>query len=171
MPSRVSKKLGLVIQRGLSLFETALYQAVALLLMAAATFVLIGTVDAVIRALTTRTPLLEIGVLVLDRVLLTLIVAEFFYTLRLVIKKQELTGEPFLFIGLIAVVRRILIVSAKFEQPQTPIELRNFLLELGMLGVLALGLAAAIFLIRRSSGSAAEESDTIDSADSEDSEE
>jgi uncharacterized membrane protein (DUF373 family) len=138
-------------QRALSWFEAVLYGIVALLLVAAAILVLSGTVEAIIEALTTDMPALEGGILVLDRILLTLIVAEFAYTLRVVIEKHEISAEPFLFIGLIAVVRRILIVTAEFEQPQTDAQLNNLLLELGMLGVLVLGLAAAIFLIRRSS--------------------
>ena len=32
--------------------------------------------------------------------------------------KHEIFAEPFLFIGLIAVVRRVLVVTAEFEQPQ-----------------------------------------------------
>ncbi len=152
MPSQPREKLGPFVQRALSWFEAVLYGVVALLLMAAAALVLIGTVEAIIEALTTDMPALEGGILVLDRILLTLIVAEFAYTLRVVIEKHEISAEPFLFIGLIAVVRRVLIVTAEFEQPQTDTQLNNLLLELGMLGVLVLGLAAAIFLIRRSSG-------------------
>jgi uncharacterized membrane protein (DUF373 family) len=147
--SRPRDKLGPFLQHALSWFEAVLYGIVALLLMAAATLVLIGTVEAITKALTTGMTALEGGVLVLDRILLILIVAEFAYTLRVVIEKHELSAEPFLFIGLIAVVRRILIVSAKFEQPRAGIQLNNLLLELGMLGVLVLGLAAAIFLTSR----------------------
>jgi uncharacterized membrane protein (DUF373 family) len=161
VPSRPRDKLGLFMRHALSWFEAVLYGIVALLLVAAAALVLIGTVEAIIEALTTEMPALEGGVLVLDRILLTLIVAEFAYTLRVVIEKHEISAEPFLFIGLIAVVRRILIVTAEFEQPQTDAQLNNLLLELGMLGVLVLGLAAAIFLIRRSSGRRATRPDTV----------
>jgi uncharacterized membrane protein (DUF373 family) len=150
VPNQPREKLGSFVQRALSWFETVLYTIVALLLVAAAALVLIGTVEAIIQALTTDTPALRGGVLVLDRILLTLIVAEFAYTLRVVFEKHEVSAEPFLFIGLIAVVRRVLIVTAEFEQPKTDAELNHLLLELGMLGALVLGLAAAIFLIRRS---------------------
>lgn len=153
MQSQPRDKLGPFVQRALSWFEAVLYGIVALLLVAAAVLVLIGTVEAIILALTTHMAALEGGVLVLDRILLTLIVAEFAYTLRVVIEKHEISAEPFLFIGLIAVVRRVLIVTAEFEQPQTDAQLNNVLLELGMLGGLVLGLAAAIFLVRRSSDS------------------
>ena len=152
MPSQPREKLGPFMQRTLSWFEAVLYGVVALLLVVAAALVLVGTIEAIIEALTTDMGALEGGIVVLDRILLTLIVAEFAYTLRVVIEKHEISAEPFLFIGLIAAVRRILIVTAEFEQPQTDEQLNYLLLELGMLGVLVLGLATAIFLIRRSSG-------------------
>jgi hypothetical protein len=58
--------------------------------------------------------------------------------------------EPFLFVGLIAVVMRILIITAELER-QTPAgrALTNLLLELGLLGFLTLALAAAIYMVRR----------------------
>jgi uncharacterized membrane protein (DUF373 family) len=58
--------------------------------------------------------------------------------------------EPFLLIGLIAVVRRILVVAADVEGKSSGEELRNFLIELGALGVLTFSLALAIYLLRRS---------------------
>ncbi len=102
-----------------------------------------------------RKSALETGVLVLDRILLTLIVAELAYTLRLVVVRHEITAEPFLFIGLIAAVRRILLVTAEFEKPRPEGELINLLYELGMLGILVLALAVAIFLIRHSAAKTA----------------
>ncbi|HEX7525063.1 MAG TPA: phosphate-starvation-inducible PsiE family protein, partial [Gaiellaceae bacterium] len=89
------------------------------------------------------------AVTVLDRVLLTLIIAELVYTLRFVLRTHEIAVEPFLFIGLIAVVRRILIVTAQFERPPSGGRaLTNLLLELGLLGFLALALAVAVYLVR-----------------------
>jgi uncharacterized membrane protein (DUF373 family) len=93
----------------------------------------------------------NIGVLMLDRILLLLIVAELLHTLRFVVMRGSIVVEPFLFVGLIAVVRRILIVTAELER-QTPSgrALTNLLLELGLLSVLTLAIAVAIFLVRRS---------------------
>ena len=64
-------------------------------------------------------------------------------------RTHEIAVEPFLYIGLIAVVRRILIVTAQFERsPQTGRALTNTLLEFGLLGLTVPALAAAVFLIR-----------------------
>src|SRR5579862_6106372 len=93
---------------------------------------------------------LSSAVTILDRILLTLIIAELVYTPRFVLRTHEIAAEPFLFIGLIAVVRRILIVTAQFERaPVAGRALTNLLLELGLLGFLALALAIALALIHR----------------------
>jgi uncharacterized membrane protein (DUF373 family) len=135
---------------GLVGFETLLYAAVALLLVAAAVFVLVGTVHELAHAIDTSAGAVDTGVTLLDRVLLLLIIAELAYTLRFVLRTHEIAVEPFLFIGLIAVVRRILIVTAQFERiPSSGRLLTNFLLELGLLGFLVLALAAALALVRR----------------------
>lgn len=134
----------------LTVFEGVLYVAVALLLGAAAVLVLVGTVDGLVGSLRDHTGLVQTSVLVLDRVLLTLIVAELVYSLRFVLRTHEIAVEPFLYIGLIAVVRRILIVTAELERAALGGRaLTNLLLELGLLAVLVPALALAIFLVRR----------------------
>lgn len=135
---------------GLVGFEAFLYVAVAILLAAAAVLILVGTVHELAHAVSTSAGAVDTGVTVLDRILLLLIIAELAYTLRFVLRTHTIAVEPFLFIGLIAVVRRILIVTAQFERlPASGRILTNFLLELGLLGFLALALAIAVRLISR----------------------
>lgn len=130
-------------------FEVLLYAAVSLLLAAAAVLVLVGTVHELVHGISSGQGSVNIAVTVLDRVLLTLIIAELVYTLRFVLRTHEIAVEPFLFIGLIAVVRRVLIVTAQFERPPTGGRaLTNLLLELGLLGFLAFALSLAVFLVR-----------------------
>lgn len=139
-----------VLLEGLVGFENLLYGAVALLLAAAAVFVLVGTIHELAHAIDTSAGAVDTGVTVLDRILLLLIIAELAYTLRFVLRTHEIVVEPFLFIGLIAVVRRILIVTAQLERIRASGRLlTNFLLELGLLGFLALALAVALALVRR----------------------
>ncbi len=136
--------------RGLVGFEVLLYAAVALLLAAAAVLVLVGTVHELAHGISSGQSAVDLAVTVLDRILLTLIIAELVYTLRFVLRTHQIAVEPFLFIGLIAVVRRILIVTAEFERaPLAGRALTNLLLELGLLGFLALALSLAVFLVRR----------------------
>jgi uncharacterized membrane protein (DUF373 family) len=140
-----------LIGRGVESFEAVLYTAVALLLGVAAILVVVGTVVGLVNDVGDRVGAVEIAVIVLDRILLALIVGELLYTLRFVLRTHELAVEPFLYIGLIAVVRRILIVTAQLEQGHVEGRaLTNLLLELGVLGLLAPALASAVFLVRRS---------------------
>jgi uncharacterized membrane protein (DUF373 family) len=134
---------------GLVRFEEALYAAVGILLAVAAVLVLVGTVHELAHAISTNAGAVSTAVTVLDRILLTLIIAELVYTLRFVLRTHEIVVEPFLFIGLIAVVRRILIITAQFEHPAASGRaLTNLLLELGLLGFLVLALSLALALIR-----------------------
>jgi uncharacterized membrane protein (DUF373 family) len=139
------------VRTALAGIEEALYIIVGLLLLAAAVLVVVGTVSGLITSIRTHQSAVNIGVVLLDRILLTLIVAELLHTLRFVVLRGEIVVEPFLFVGLIAVVRRILIITAELQR-QAPAgrALTNQLLELGLLGVLTLALAVAIYLVRRS---------------------
>jgi uncharacterized membrane protein (DUF373 family) len=129
-------------------FETMVYGIAFLLLVSAAVLIVIGGAEAVVQAATHKVSTLQGSVLVLDRVLMVLIIAEIAATLRAVLLYHEIAAEPFLFIGLIACVRRILIVTAATEQVHSNQELNRLLLELGALGLLVIGIAAAIFLLR-----------------------
>src|ERR1700733_7603002 len=148
---RMSHRVGALVDT----FETIVYAIAFLLLVAAAVLVVIGGAQAVVQAATHKVPTLQGGVLVLDRVLMVLIIAEIAATLRAVLLYHEIAAEPFLFIGLIACGRRILIVTAASEQVHSDKELDRLLFELGALGLLVIGIAAAIFMIRYSSRCAA----------------
>lgn len=78
----------------------------------------------------------------LDRVLLVLMVAEIIYTIGRITRTQMLEVEPFLIVGIIAAVRRMLIITAE-SVGQTSIENPKFVGILAELVVLAL----IIFLI------------------------
>jgi uncharacterized membrane protein (DUF373 family) len=141
---RMSHRVGALVDS----FETLVYAIAFLLLVAAAVLVVIGGGQAIMQAATHQVNTLQGGVLVLDRVLMVLIIAEIAATLRAVLLYHEIAAEPFLFIGLIACVRRILIVTAATEQVHSDQDLNRLLLELGALGLLVIGIAVAIFLVR-----------------------
>ncbi len=129
--------------------QEAIYIAVGGLLATAGVFVIVGTVDGAINGIEANDDAVQIGLLVLDRVLLLLIVAELLHTLALVLYEGEIHAEPFLLIGLIAVVRRVVVITAKVEHIPSGEVLHNFLLELGVLAGLALAFSAAIYMLRR----------------------
>jgi Phosphate-starvation-inducible E family len=144
------------VRRALMASEEGLYLIVGLLLLAAAVFIVVGTLSGLASAVRHRTSAVDTAVVVLDRILLALIVAELLHTLRFVVLRGEIVAEPFLFIGLIAVVRRILILTAEFEhQPASGRALTNQLFEFGLLAAMVLVFSVAIYLVRRSGNGSA----------------
>jgi uncharacterized membrane protein (DUF373 family) len=137
------------LETGLGHAELAIYLTVAVLLFVAAGFTTVGTIVDVLKASKTR-PITDTGVFLLDRILLLFIVAELLYTLRLVSLRGRVLVEPFLFIGLIAVVRRVLVITAQADVHQTRRQAVEFLIDMGTMALLALVLALAIHLLRRS---------------------
>jgi uncharacterized membrane protein (DUF373 family) len=130
--------------------ETALYVFIGLFLFLAGGLILFDTVEGFISGLGDQAAV-ELGLRILDRILLMLIIAELLYTLQLVIDRGEIAAEPFLFIGIIAVVRRVVVITAEIEKlPEGGRELTNFLFELGLLALLVIAFGVAIYLIRRS---------------------
>jgi uncharacterized membrane protein (DUF373 family) len=132
--------------------ESLIYPVIGLLLVAAGALTLIGTVADVIEGSRSR-PVTDVGVFLLERILLFFIIAELLHTLRLVDFGGTILVEPFLFIGLIAVVRRILLITAEAEGAGGPEDVTGFLVEIGVLGALTLALAISIHLLRRSRAS------------------
>ncbi len=117
--------------------------------------ILFDTVEGFVNGLGDGATAIELGLRILDRILLLLIIAELLYTLQLVVARGEIATEPFLFIGIIAVIRRVVVITAEIEKlPQGGRALTNFLIELGVLALLVIAFGLAVYLLRR--GAAAE---------------
>lgn len=151
LDSAVVRRLSL--NGGLERTETTIHLIAATLLVVAAALTLAGTVVDLVEGSGKRA-ITDAGVFLLDRVLLLFIITELLYTLRLVDGRGRILVEPFLFIGLIAVVRRILVVTAETDLQQGRSELTDFLIQIGVLGALALVLTLAIHLLRTSAARA-----------------
>ncbi|MDQ3237555.1 MAG: phosphate-starvation-inducible PsiE family protein, partial [Actinomycetota bacterium] len=85
--------------------------------------------------------LLQTALEILDKVLLIFIFAELLSTINTTIREREIAAEPFLLIGLIAVVRRILAVTVSIEQSLGTPRFQDLLLELGVLTALVITLS------------------------------
>jgi len=66
-------------------------------------------------------------------------------TIEIFVRENEIVAGPFLLVGLIAVVRRILLLTAEAEQTIGTQELQNLIIELGVLTVLVISLSAALY--------------------------
>jgi uncharacterized membrane protein (DUF373 family) len=84
----------------------------------------------------------------LDGLILVFIVTELLHTLRAVISDGVLTTEPFLVVGIVAIIRRLIVISAEAAGLVGEEKFGDLMLEMGVLvgGVLVLGLV--IFLLR-----------------------
>jgi uncharacterized membrane protein (DUF373 family) len=100
----------------------------------------------------------ELIVDLLDQILLILMVVEILYTVQVSFREHTLSPEPFLVVGLIAAVRRVLIITAEFSKPEEVLEtaFRNAMMELGLLTVLILSLVFSLNFLKRQSPAKAE---------------
>ena len=93
----------------------------------------------------------ELIVDLLDQILLILMVVEILYTVQVSLREHTLAPEPFLVVGLIAAMRRILVLTAEFSDIllEGGDTFRNAMIELGLLTFLVLALVVALALLRR----------------------
>jgi uncharacterized membrane protein (DUF373 family) len=89
-------------------------------------------------------------VFILDRILLVIIFVEVLYTVQVSFRQHTLQPEPFLVVGLIAVTRRILVLTAELSKlaKETASGFYNSMIELGLLTVLILALVVSLRMSR-----------------------
>ncbi|MBA2529011.1 MAG: phosphate-starvation-inducible PsiE family protein [Euzebyales bacterium] len=85
---------------------------------------------------------------VLDGLLLVFIVSELLHTVRTVIDEKTLRPEPFLIVGIVAVIRRLIVISAEAADFVGDPRFTDLMIEMGVLVGAALGLGVTIFLLR-----------------------
>lgn len=94
---------------------------------------------------------------VLDGLLLVFIVAELLHTVRAVIGESILRPEPFLVVGIVAVIRRLIVISAEAPEFLGDPRFMDLMIEMGVLVGAALGLGTTVFLLGRRRGQADED--------------
>jgi hypothetical protein len=90
---------------------------------------------------------------ILDSVLLVMMTMEIVYTVAISLRSHTLVAEPFLIIGAIAAIRRMLVITATTSEGMDlpSIEhFRNTLFELGLLALTVVAMAVAIYILRKS---------------------
>jgi uncharacterized membrane protein (DUF373 family) len=91
-----------------------------------------------------------------DQLLFVLMLVEILHTVRRSIEQHELACEPFLIVGLIATVRRMLVVTLESSDAAAAAKantgtFEHAMIELSVLGGLILVLVGSIFIVRRTS--------------------
>jgi uncharacterized membrane protein (DUF373 family) len=93
----------------------------------------------------------QLATQILDRVLLVMMTMEIVYTVAVSLRARRLRAQPFLVIGSIAAIRRMLIITAEGTQAQNNLEaFRTTLLELGLLALIVMAMIVSIYILRRS---------------------
>ncbi|MDB5481717.1 MAG: hypothetical protein JWO83_2770 [Caulobacteraceae bacterium] len=100
----------------------------------------------------------EALVVAVDRLLFVLMVVEVLHTVRVSFRSGKLVCEPFLIVGLIASIRRVLVITLETSQAHQPGKwnpdaqalLNSTMLELAVLGGLILVMVVSIYILRRS---------------------
>jgi len=135
----------------LELGERLIYWLVASLLVVGALIYLGYTVVRVLNAYQ-HVGFTEGTLELLNGSLLALMLAQIVYTTTSFLESGLLHIEPVLIVGIIAAVRRILVMTATLsaqEKALPQVEFDQTMTELGVLGGVTLAMAVAIFLIRK----------------------
>lgn len=139
-----------IVIRGLDLVEDVVYIGLGTILSIAAIALLVVVFKSFVAALLSR-GLTGQTVGLLDQILLILLVVELLYTVQVSFREHGLTAEPFLVVALIAVIRRILVITAEVSKlPEAAGEVfRHTMLELGLLTVMVLVLVGSLMMLQR----------------------
>jgi uncharacterized membrane protein (DUF373 family) len=138
------------VARAFTAVEDIVYLGLGLLLAGSSIALLVSGVIGFVQGLMARTLTGNI-VPLLDRILLILLVVELLYTVQVSFREHGLIPEPFLLVGLIAAIRRVLVLTAEFAQvhdePETVF--KHFVIELIVLTVLIVALVISLMLLRK----------------------
>jgi phosphate starvation-inducible membrane PsiE len=93
----------------------------------------------------------EEAIEILDSVLLVMMTMEIVYTVAISLEAHALVAEPFLIIGAIAAIRRMLVITATSTKDEhtDPSVFRNTLIELALLALIVITMALAIYTLRK----------------------
>lgn len=138
------------VARGFTHVEDVVYIGVGLLLASSAIALLVTSGVGFVRSVL-EGALAGRVVGLLDQVLLVFMIVEILYTVQVSFREHALVPEPFLIVGLIAVIRRVLVLTAEFGDLLEKGEqvFRNAMLELGLLTVMVVALVVALVLLRK----------------------
>jgi uncharacterized membrane protein (DUF373 family) len=130
-------------------FEDLVYVGLGLMLAYSATALLITGAVTLWRSVGAGAPVSAI-IDLLDRALLVLMIVELLYTVQVSFREHALVPEPFLVVGLIAVTRRILVLTAEFSHlvDKPDVAFRKAMIEIALLTGMVLAMVASLRMLR-----------------------
>jgi phosphate starvation-inducible membrane PsiE len=144
-PSRGAKILGNA--------ESAVLILIGFVLVVLALLMLESAIVSVVHA-TAEGKIREEAIEILDSVLLVMMTMEIVYTVAISLEAHALVAEPFLIIGAIAAIRRMLVITATSTKDEhtDPAIFRNTLIELALLALIVVTMAMSIYTLKKASG-------------------
>jgi uncharacterized membrane protein (DUF373 family) len=127
--------------------ELASYAAVAIALAVAGLVLFVNVVYSFytgVRAGNVATSVLSF----LDGLLLVFIISEIIHTIRAVIDENVLSTEPFLIVGIVAAIRRLIVATAEAKEHLGQPAFLQVMLEIGVLAASVVALGLTIYLLR-----------------------
>lgn len=150
MPSRAATspggRISSVSDRIIEVAEQVVYLGAGVLLVTAALFALVTTGHGLVTGLDTGALPAATGAL--DGLLLVFILVELLGAVRATLAERHLVAEPFLIVGIIASIKAI-VVSSLDASDAVGTKFDDLMIEVGVLGMVVLVLAAASLLMRR----------------------
>jgi uncharacterized membrane protein (DUF373 family) len=136
--------------------ETAIYAVLGVLLAIAGVIAIAGALPLFVNGVRDITGISAILQLI-DRLLLVLVLVELLHTVRISIRSHALVIEPFLIIALIAIIRRVLVLTLHSEKftgdvvwtPDVQAHFHAAVIEGVMQALLITVLIASIFVVRK----------------------
>ena len=143
--------------KSMAMVEMVIYAALGVILSFAAVYALFTACQTLWHGLAAGESAKTI-VEVIDRLLAVLMLVEILHTVRISIRSHTLVTEPFLVVGLIATIRRMLVITLDAANLTSgsnwandgQARLRASLLELGLLGAIVIVLVISIYILRKS---------------------
>jgi len=130
--------------------ESAVLVLIGVVLVVLAVLMLGGAIMSVFHA-AAEGHIREEAIEILDSVLLVMMTMEIVYTVAISLEAHALVAEPFLIIGAIAAIRRMLVITATSTKDEhtAPEVFRNTLMELGLLSLIVVTMALSIYILKR----------------------
>jgi phosphate starvation-inducible membrane PsiE len=131
--------------------ESVVLTLIAVLLVVLAVVLLVASVKGMVGDIAAgmRT---DAGIEVLNSILLVMMIMEIVYTVTKSLESHILVAEPFLIIGAIAAIRRMIVITAESTKIQltNPEVFRSLLIELAVLAMIVVSMAFSVWLLRHS---------------------
>jgi hypothetical protein len=152
LPESAQPQPRVSILRAFTAVEDVVYVGLGLLLAGSAiTLLVVGLIDFGQSVVIGKARSIEL----LERILLILLVVELLYTVQVSFRKHTLVPEPFLLIGLISAIRRVLVLTAEYGElrEKADRDAQYFFIELAVLTALILALAISLAVLRKGGAS------------------